>query len=135
MLEVSTTLAKSNIQGIGLFTNEKISKGKVVWRYNNITTISWSQEEWEAIQNNIPLNAFNNIERFSYFIHNKWHLNLDDSRFMNHSSVSNLGYDRENNTCYALKDIEAGEELTIDYSEFCDKTNTNTCHECGLCDA
>ncbi|MNW02425.1 SET domain protein [compost metagenome] len=46
---------------------------------------------------------------------------MDDSRFMNHSNHSNVGYDQNNESCYALRDINAGEELTIVYNTFCEE--------------
>ena len=133
MLEVSTYLAPSAIQGIGLFAVNKISKGEIVWRYNPMTTIAWSEEEWGNIRSSLPKIAFKNIERFAYLSCDKWLLNLDDSRFMNHSGNPSLGYDKDIDACYALRDIEPGEELTVVYSEFCDKSDDNTCKNCRLC--
>lgn len=133
MLEVSTYLAPSKIQGIGLFASNKICNGDVVWRYDQMTTIAWTEQEWENMRSSLSKIAFENIERFAYFNRGKWLLNLDDGRFMNHSNNPNLGYDREKDMCFALRDISDGEELTVLYSEFCDKSDDNTCKTCRLC--
>lgn len=133
MIDVLTILKESKIQGIGLFASEDISKGTVVWSYNELTTISWDDEEWLKIRGSLSANAFSNIERFAYYEESKWRLNLDDSRFMNHSKKPTLGYNKSSRLCYALRDISKGEELTTDYSEFCEKSDSSTCSECGLC--
>lgn len=133
LIDVQTILKESKIQGIGLFANEYISKGTVVWSFNELTTISWDDEEWVKIRESLSSNAFSNIERFAYYEDSKWHLNLDDSRFMNHSKSPTLGYSKAFRLCYALRDIKNGEELTTDYSEFCETSDTATCIECGLC--
>jgi uncharacterized protein len=85
------------------------------------------------MKSSLPKMAFDNISRFAYYRHGVWLLNLDDGRFMNHSKYPNLGYDRKKDFCYALVDINAGEELTTDYSEFCEKSNDSVCTSCNLC--
>lgn len=132
MLKIQTYLAESKIQGIGLFTSENIPVGQVVWRYDPRTTLSWNLDDWEKYKQSMPPIAFESIERFSYLNKGKWLINLDDSRFMNHSDDPNLGYDQEKDLCYAKRDIEVGEELTVRYSEFCE-TNTSVCNTCMLC--
>ena len=77
--------------------------------------------------------AFSNLSRFAYLSKGKWLLNLDDSRFMNHSDSPNTGQDPETGVTFALRNIKAGEELTIYYKDFCEQFMDSTCEECDLC--
>lgn len=116
-----------------MFAGTEILENIVVWKCDKRTTISWSQEEWQQLREELSDTAFENIERFSYMNADRWLLNLDDSRFMNHSNTPNLGYEKETDSCYALRKIEKGEELTVKYSEFCTPNDDDTCKTCGLC--
>lgn len=133
MLEVVTILKESGVQGIGLHSESEIFKGQVVWRYDKRTTMEISVVDWNNLRESLSHTAFENIERFAYYRNGKWLLNLDDSRFMNHSRLPNVGYDKKNNLCYALRDIKKGEELTVLYGDFCEVNSDETCENCKIC--
>jgi len=119
-----TFLEKSKLGGIGLFADENINEGEFIWKDDRRTTITWSIEDWNKLKNEMPMLAFNNIARFVYLFEGVYYLNLDDSRFMNHSDNGNMGWNKTNVSCYALRNIKKGEELTISYVEFCDSEDT-----------
>jgi len=121
MMLVKTQLSLSGIHGIGLFADEFIPRGTVIWRYSPGLDRVFTREE---------LMSMSELDRefletycFKYF--GKYYLCVDDARFMNHSTNPNctdVGVDeiKDNDMGYtaALKDIQAGEELTCDYSFF-----------------
>ena len=47
-----------------------------------------------------------------------WYGSHDGARFTNHSKTPNLIYSEVKHTSYALRDIDADEELTENYEEF-----------------
>lgn len=115
MLQVETYLDKTKRGDIGLFATKDISEGTIVCRYDHTFIKQYS---------NIDLNLMNEIEnsfikKYAYLYDNLWILCLDNSRFMNHSSDSNLYDDNtEHGNTIARRDIKAGEELTCDYYSF-----------------
>ena len=136
MLLVKTHLGNSSIAGVGLFIDETVPAGTIIWEEHALTDRRYTPAELEELRRLLPTFQFQDFSRFMYFLHGYWILNLDDSRFMNHASASfsNLAYDRERDICFAIRQICAGEELTIDYRSFCDRSDDPVCRECGLCD-
>jgi SET domain-containing protein len=119
MIKVKTNLKEGSIDksGIGLFTAEFIKNGKVVIvpstfgldiELDEKDLDKLHKEEKEVILHYGFKNKFNN----------KFHLNFGNERFINHSKNGNLKLDEETQGLFATRDIEAGEELTQDYSEF-----------------
>jgi len=113
-----TTVAKSNIHGLGLFSNEFIKKGSVFWKHDHII------DGWIDIRTaeRHKYDAF--IENIDYFYCYDKELDLfirhaDTIIFINHSDSSNL--DSPSKYIHiANKDIERGEELTLNYRDICD---------------
>ncbi len=115
MLLVKTKLAPSKISGIGLFTEEYIPKLTVVWQNHTDSEMIISESQYEQISDYMK-----EVFGFHGYLDKKtreWKLPLDNSRFMNHHDDPNLGQD-ENGNNFALRDIQAGEELTCSYKEF-----------------
>lgn len=124
VLLFKTNLGQSSIHGVGLFAGEFIPKGSFVWVYNESTTLTITPSKWNEMKKGLPETAFASIERFAYFRHGVWLLNLDDSRFMNHLKEPNLGYDQIKEVSYASRDINLGEELTCNYDDFCQEEHS-----------
>lgn len=128
MLLVETELGESKIAGIGLFWTKDIKAGTVIWKHNEHTCKIWSKEEYEKVKEDLPKTAMDNMGRFVYLNNGKYYLDLDDSRFMNHSDNPSMGWKEDNDLyCYALKDLKAGSELTLDYNDFCDEEDLINC--------
>ncbi|MBV6461588.1 MAG: hypothetical protein HJHJAOHD_01718 [Flavobacteriales bacterium] len=114
----------SETVGYGIFANKRIPKG----------TITYIKDELELVFKPTDIRLkdkkyFDIIERFSY-IDNKGNriLSWDLSKYVNHSCNANTmstGYDFE----IALRDIEAGEQLTDEYGIF--NLITDMHCECG----
>ena len=114
MLKIRTRLAPSAIHGIGLFADEPIAAGTVVWEYDPHFDVAFS----EAHLGSLSAAARQQVERYSYFEEAlACHVLCgDDARFMNHSPTPNT---EELEMCtVAARDIAVGEEITADYRTF-----------------
>jgi len=116
MLTVSTYVAPSAIEGIGVFSAEYIERGRLLWSLNTKFDIFVRREEVELL----PAHMQDFVARYSYP-----HLELpdivivdsDNGRFMNHCLSPNTDF-RIFDKGYALVDIAPGDEITCNYHEF-----------------
>lgn len=119
MIKTKTALKESLIHkgGIGLFAVEPIKKGEVVIVPSTLG-LDVELEEKDFIK--LPKEEQEVILHYGFRskFNNKFHLNFDNARFINHSKDGNLRLDKKTQSLFAIKDIEAGEELTQNYSEF-----------------
>ncbi len=115
MLMVKTKIAPSKIAGIGLFADQFIPKGTIVWKYQSGFDLLLSEEDVEKLSDPAKQQFYN----YSYLDkkHGKYMLCSDDARFFNHSDNFNCD-ERENDITTAIRDIEKGEELTVNYKDF-----------------
>lgn len=114
MLSVKTKVRNSEINGLGVFAAEDIPTGAVVWEYHPQFEHEISEEE---------LLKLSEVQRMFWFHYGYydlsrgcWQVSTDDSRFMNHSNPANT-IDK-GNFVYAIRAINAGEEITCNYHEF-----------------
>ncbi len=116
MICVKTKIGPSKINGIGLFANQFIPKGTLVQKFmpgfDLIIPESEIQKLSKPAREQFLKYAYKNKD-------GRYILCFDDTRFLNHSSNPNL---ISNNPVeeidIAARDIETGEELTVDYREF-----------------
>lgn len=116
MLMVSTYLAPSAIEGLGVFAAERIERGQLVWSLNPKFDIFIQVSEIESY----PLHMQDYIARYTYphlEMPGVMILDSDNGKFMNHSLRPNTDF-RIFDKGYALVDIAQGEELTCNYHEF-----------------
>jgi SET domain-containing protein len=116
MLKVKTYIDKSPIHGIGLFADEDIPKGTLVWEFSDGYDISLSRfgDLITKIQRDF-------LVKYSFFdkqLH-FWILSADDDRFTNHSEDPNT-IPLDNGKMVAARDIKSGEEITANYYEIDD---------------
>jgi SET domain-containing protein len=116
MLMVSTYLAPSAIEGLGVFAGEFIERGRLLWSLNPKFDIFVEQSEIDGfpphMQDFIARYAYPHLEMPGVVI-----VDSDNGRFMNHSLTPNTDF-RIFDKGYALVDIAQGEELTCNYHEF-----------------
>ena len=94
----------SGIHGLGVFTRSAIKKDSFVIECQGILRhLDEIVEGMRALQ----------IGPDTYLAEDPEHPQLDD--FINHSCAANLGFTDGSPKLYALRDIEAGEELFWDY--------------------
>ena len=119
MLLVPTRLAPSRIHGLGVFAVAPIAKGTPVWRFEKGLDMEFAPDIAERFPEHVR--AF--FSRYGYLDRNLNRLILcfDDARFVNHSDAPNVATDYARDPHgldVALRDIAAGEELTMDYAGF-----------------
>jgi SET domain-containing protein len=119
MLLVPTRLAQSAIHGLGVFAVAPIVSGTPVWRF-----VKGLDMEFEpAIIGTLPAHVQAFFSHYGYLDRNMRRIVLcfDDARFVNHSDEPNVATDYAQDPYgldVALRDIAAGEELTMDYAGF-----------------
>jgi SET domain-containing protein len=121
MLIVKTRIDKSTISGIGLFADQDILKGDIVWKMTSISVLKITPVEYKSLS---TVEQTFIKEKDYYWIDkdNNYMIPIDDSRFINHSGNPNI-IDSDDNTCVSSKNIKQGEELTIDYKTLVPKEN------------
>ncbi len=117
MLMVKARAKPSLIHGVGLFAEERIPRGTVIWKFDPAWDLRFTAEEVERL----PEHQRSLIKHFAYFSERlrAWVYSIDDSRFINHSPEPNqeaVQIVGEPEFCnVANRDMEVGEELTEDY--------------------
>ena len=119
MLKVKTYLDKSPINGIGLFADEVINKGTIIWNYDPYFDKKFHENEIQFFDKIIE--AY--LLKYTYKDGKMFVLCCDNAKYMNHSltpnTVNGIG-----DTTIASRDIKVGEELTCNYYEIDDDVNS-----------
>ena len=119
MLLVPTRIGPSTIHGIGVFAAAPIAKGTAVWRFAKGLDMEFSPD----VVDGLPAHVRTFFSHYGYLDRNVKRIILcfDDARFVNHSDAPNLETEYAQDPYgldVALRDIAAGEELTMDYAGF-----------------
>ena len=120
MMIVKTTIKESDIHGIGLFADEFIPKGTVIWEFTEGFDVRFTDEQLK----NLPIIQKEYIEKYMWLskTSGKYCHCADNGKYCNHSKDNNVQsyylneYDEV--VSIALKDIEQGEEILDDYNSF-----------------
>ena len=120
MLLVKTVLAKSLIDGFGLFAGQHIPAGTLVWNFDPRVDVVLDAPQIgklsPAFKEYFDKYAYLDVRLRKYVICG------DDARFVNHSDEPNIvgiyTVGREYGIDIAIREIKQGEELTSDYSSF-----------------
>ncbi len=116
MLLINTYVAKSDIEGVGVFAAEAIKRGRLIWHLEP----SFDRLIHRSFLESAPSHLREFFTRYAYPLHSDPDMlvfEVDNGRFMNHQDLPNTEY-KEIVRGYALRDIAAGEELTCNYAEF-----------------
>lgn len=119
MLVVKTKIGQSKIEGIGLFADQFITKGTVTWKFDPKFDIYFDPgevEEMSELKKDL-------ITHYAYLSKKsgKYVYSIDNTRFANHSTNPNIAEDEKLSQgsveicTIAMRDIQIGEEMTIDY--------------------
>ncbi|ODA67317.1 SET domain protein [Methyloligella halotolerans] len=115
MMLIRTYIAPSTIQGIGVFSQDFVPKGTLIWSLHEKLDVQMSSQDIAALpthmQDFVRIYSYPHLERDGYVV-----VDSDNGRFMNHSGAPNTDF-RDFYKGFALDDIQAGEELTCDYGE------------------
>jgi uncharacterized protein len=116
MLLIKTNIKKSEIPnaGMGLFADEFIPKGMLIWKFDPESDKIISMEEFRSMDDKEK----SKIRTYGYSTigseNIKWL--MDNGKYVNHSESPNLKFISDSS--YAIRDIQQGEELTEDYSDY-----------------
>lgn len=115
MLLVKTYVDRSNIQGIGLFANQFIPKGTIIWRYNSIVDKIVTEYEINQLRQMLSPDVFKEFRiPISRLLKDVYVIYGDNTKFTNHSYEPNI-ISGDGLFTIAKRDIEIGEELTENY--------------------
>jgi uncharacterized protein len=120
MLYVKTIIGASEIEGIGLFADEFIAKGTVIWKFTPGFDLKFTKQEIEKF----PANVQKYLEKYAWLSKksDKYCFSSDSGKYFNHSdnpnSLSAYYEDEEEVVTKAIKDIYPGEEITDNYATF-----------------
>lgn len=115
MLLVKTKIGPSSIHGTGLFADEFIPKGTIIWRFDERVDRLIDREAVETL----PEPAKSHIYRYCGLLENGKYLQTgDNDRYINHSDAPNTVSRPFLEDLTAARDIQAGEEITEDYRVF-----------------
>jgi uncharacterized protein len=119
MILIRAKVAPSGIHGMGLHAVQRTPKGTPIWRFQPGFDHCFTPEQFEAL----PELAREHTRWFCFVSKGDHHVILsgDHACFINHSDAPNTGAPPGGGvpvTTVALRDIEAGEEITCDYSAY-----------------
>jgi len=120
MLLVPIEVRHSSIHGLGVFAAAFIPKGTVIWQFDpgidRHLAADWVSAQPVHVRRFVHAYAVLALDGLSYT------LTGDQTLFVNHSAAANMAPNPEiqvngEEVVVASRDIQAGEELTIDYAE------------------
>ena len=120
MLLVKTKIGPSKIHGIGLFADEFIQKGKIIWKFAKRFDLMIEEKTISELSE--PGKNF--FLKYAYMDPGckKYILDFDNSRFMNHSknpnTISIYPAEEKIGITIASRNIKPSEEITGNYHEF-----------------
>ena len=122
MILVKIKLEKSRIHGLGVFANQFIPKGTLVWKFDPTFDLIVKEHVVDAFPE-IPQEDFLTYA-YQSKITRDYVLCSDNSKFVNHDPDANvrciISEDQKNNdmVCFALRDINIDDEITNNYVDF-----------------
>ena len=118
MIHIKYKLNTSAHHGIGLFVDEALTKGQLIYTPSPRLDVNLTQEEFDSLEKREQ----EEMQYWGFFDTNnqKWHVDFDVSHFINHSYEATVTQHPEHSDTYlvATRDVAQGEELTQNYLEF-----------------
>ena len=114
MFLIDTYLDKSKIEGVGVFSKENVKKGEKIKEVRPEFEIEFDKENLPRM----PLALARLIDNYAYEREKGSKivvLGIDHEKYINHSDEPSV-----NDDGIALKDINIGDEITINYRDFDD---------------
>lgn len=120
MMLVKTKVLPSKLHGLGLFADQFIPKGTVIWKFTPGFDLRFTEEQIKKF----PKILRDYLENY-YWLNEKtgkYVFSSDNGKYFNHSknpnSLSAYYEGEEEVITKALRDIKKGEEITDDYTTF-----------------
>jgi SET domain-containing protein len=118
MIHIAYTLKSSDLHGVGLFADEDIKQGQLIYTASPLLDLNITQEQFD----NLDQKEKDEILWWGFFDRpsQMWHVDFDVSKFINHSDNATVTQDDGHEEAYlvAVRDVQPGEELTQNYLEF-----------------
>ncbi len=118
MIHIKYKLDKSDKHGIGLFTEENLQSGQLVYTASPLLDLNITQKEFDSLTKAEQ----QEILWWGFFDKSlqKWHVDFDVSKFINHSKNATLTQKDTYTDAYLVttREVQKGEELTQNYLEF-----------------
>lgn len=118
MIHVKYKLDRSDKHGIGLFTDEDLKDGQLVYTASPLLDINITQKQFDSLTDHEK----KEFQWWGFFDESsqRWHVDFDVSKFINHSRVGTVTQDKGHKEAYLVttRDVKKGEELTQNYLEF-----------------
>ncbi|SHG27537.1 SET domain-containing protein-lysine N-methyltransferase [Ornithinibacillus halophilus] len=114
MIHVKTEVKQSKVHGEGLFLLEPVKKGDIIASLIVDAKIMTEEEYQEEQRKNNEIVVKTGV-RFAgeYFLYKD---TIDNEEYINHSNDPSMLY--HCGICFAKRDLDAGDELTVDYKYF-----------------
>lgn len=114
---------KEGAYGTGLYAAQYIPKGQLIWEFlPGENVLSYSEPASRALLKLMPREMGKDWLDHSFCFGGKLHYILDEGGLMNHSADNNCGFqpgeETRSGNCYALRDIQLGEEMFDNYDTF-----------------
>lgn len=118
MIHIAYRLKASDLHGVGLFANENIKNGQLIYTASPLLDLNITQEQFDRLEQKEK----DEVLWWGFFDQPSqlWHVDFDVSKFINHSPNATVTQDENHDEAYliAARDIQLGEELTQNYLEF-----------------
>ncbi|MBF0530884.1 MAG: SET domain-containing protein-lysine N-methyltransferase [Deltaproteobacteria bacterium] len=112
MILVKASIRPSPIEGLGLFVEEMVDRGRLVAIYTHDETILPEKDYTDLIKAGDELAARTGCRWIGHLcIYNQ--TRMEDEDYINHSNEPSLLY--HCGVFFARRDMKSGEELTVDY--------------------
>lgn len=118
MIHIKYKLDKSDKHGIGLFADEDLKEGQLIYTASTLLDVNLTQEQFDTLSDREK----EEFQWWGFFDEpsQRWHVDFDVSKFINHSKEGTVTQDKLHDEAFlvASRDIKKGEELTQNYLEF-----------------
>jgi hypothetical protein len=118
MIHIKYKLDRSTIHGIGIFADQDIEKGTLIFTASPVLDVNITQDQFDLLRDAEK----QEVRYWGFWIEEEkvWHVDFDHIHFINHSYTPNTTQDFSQQASYlvASRDIKKGEELTQNYLEF-----------------
>jgi uncharacterized protein len=120
MLLIPFEVRLSSIHGLGVFATAPVRNGTIIWQFDpgidQRHPVSWLKRQPEHVRRFVATHCVLSLDERHYLVLG------DHSVFVNHSLSPNLAPDddhkvHDEGVVVARRDIDPGEELTINYAE------------------
>lgn len=118
MMHIKYKLNNSIHHGIGLFADQDLKKGQLVYTASPLLDVNITEETFDSLTETEKEEV--RYWGFKIIDSNLWHVDFDVSKFINHSDDPTITQDKKYKDAHLVttRSVKRGEELTQNYLEF-----------------